>query len=421
MPRPNVHPIIAPLVAALLSACADSASERTLAPAAKAPAAIDIASLNQVACPPTVPPGYQLITCFDFDFQPGVWHGFIIHAPGLPNQLSHQYLLLNPVGFTYIPVGTPPTGARSEYTFQPEFNGQVWYDVVRFMLALASPPQRMTIAIARATNNLPPIAVPGGPYTGNEGAAIAFDGSASSDPEHAALTYLWDFGDGTLVSGRTATHTYLDNGTYQVRLTVNDGTHSHSDVTTATVANVAPTGIPRAPSGWTPGKVFRISLAAQDASPTDQGFLQYRFNCGFGWTPAQSAAYHDCVINTPGTYTLRFQVRDKDGGSSQYQQDVSIAAATAAPVVTLTNGGPITIPVGGAVTLNGSFTDGAADGPWTARAVFAGQSVSLGNVVPGQGITAGHVFSTAGTYQARLEIRDAHGVTGVAAVTVIVQ
>ena len=38
------------------------------------------ASTTVIPCPPTVPAGYTLVTCFDFDLIPGVWHGFIGHA-----------------------------------------------------------------------------------------------------------------------------------------------------------------------------------------------------------------------------------------------------------------------------------------------------------------------------------------------------
>ena len=60
-----------------------------------------------------------------------------------------------------------------------------------------------------------------------------FDGSGSSDPDQDPLTYSWDFGDGARGSGVIATHvydppaTFADRpDTYNVTLTVSDGTES---------------------------------------------------------------------------------------------------------------------------------------------------------------------------------------------------
>jgi PKD repeat protein len=57
------------------------------------------------------------------------------------------------------------------------------------------------------------------------GIVVHFDGSQSSDPESDALTYQWDFGDGSSPSTDVApTHTYASaDSSRTVRLTVSDG------------------------------------------------------------------------------------------------------------------------------------------------------------------------------------------------------
>ena len=65
--------------------------------------------------------------------------------------------------------------------------------------------------------NQVPTANPGGPYTGNVGQPIQFDGTGSSDPENDPLTFSWAFGDGTTGTGPTPTHTYTAPGTCPAR------------------------------------------------------------------------------------------------------------------------------------------------------------------------------------------------------------
>ena len=72
--------------------------------------------------------------------------------------------------------------------------------------------------------NQAPAANAGGPYNGVRNPAITFDGSGSSDPDGDALTYAWDFGDGTTGTGAAPTHAYATLGTFTVTLVTNDGT-----------------------------------------------------------------------------------------------------------------------------------------------------------------------------------------------------
>jgi DNA/RNA endonuclease G (NUC1) len=58
------------------------------------------------------------------------------------------------------------------------------------------------------SNDRPPVAVVDGPYTGTEGTAVHFNAGGSTDPDGDALTYAWDFGDGSTGTGATPTHSY---------------------------------------------------------------------------------------------------------------------------------------------------------------------------------------------------------------------
>jgi PKD repeat protein len=89
--------------------------------------------------------------------------------------------------------------------------------------------------------NQPPVANPGGPYTGVRGQAVTFNGAGSSDPDGDPLTYAWDFGDGTQGTGVAPTHTYSTLGTFTVTLVVSDGhVASAPATTTVTITNALP-------------------------------------------------------------------------------------------------------------------------------------------------------------------------------------
>ena len=86
-------------------------------------------------------------------------------------------------------------------------------------------------------------------YAGNTGSAD-LDGSGSYDPEGKALTYSWSVayqpaGSSLSIADTTAaatSFTFDTEGTYEVMLTVNDGSRSASDLVTVDVAvNIGPT------------------------------------------------------------------------------------------------------------------------------------------------------------------------------------
>jgi mono/diheme cytochrome c family protein/chitodextrinase len=88
-----------------------------------------------------------------------------------------------------------------------------------------------------------PVSDPGGPYTGVEGTAVDFDGSASTHVT-PITNYIWDFGDGSpFVQGPSpfASHTYTAPGAYTVTLAVQDaGNVTGVANTTVVIDAIAP-------------------------------------------------------------------------------------------------------------------------------------------------------------------------------------
>ena len=72
------------------------------------------------------------------------------------------------------------------------------------------------------SSNRAPIINAGGPYSSMVGEPVVFDASGSYDPDGDLLTYLWNFGDGSIGYGAKQNHTYAIAGNYTVKLTVTD-------------------------------------------------------------------------------------------------------------------------------------------------------------------------------------------------------
>ncbi len=80
------------------------------------------------------------------------------------------------------------------------------------------------------------------PTNPDPGDVVAFDGSASSDPDGTIVAWEWDFGDGTTGSGVVVNHAFPADGTYTVTLTVRD-----DDGATDSVSHTVQVGAPPTP------------------------------------------------------------------------------------------------------------------------------------------------------------------------------
>ena len=268
--------------------------------------------------------------------------------------------------------------------------------------------------------NQAPVSNPGGPYTGSEGSAIGFNGTASSDPDGDALTYKWDFDNDGIVDATTATasHAYPDNGSYTAKLTVEDGKGGTNSKTVAvTVTNIAPTGILANTAPVDEGTSFSVSLSSiTDPSATDiaAGFT-YAFDCGggAGYGAYGASASVACPTADNATRTVRGKVRDKDGGETEYTGTAvvkNVAPSLGALNVPAT---PLALQNGGTVvTISALYTDpGTLD---THTGTLSCDGGSAGAVTAaatnGSGTSSGTcTFLAAGVYTVSMTVTDDDG------------
>lgn len=260
--------------------------------------------------------------------------------------------------------------------------------------------------------NVPPTAVVGGPYSGNEGVAITFDGRGSFDPspgDDATLTYTWDFGDGSSppASADMVTHTYADNGTYNVTLTVTDrdgGTSSAS--TTATINNVSPTASAGGPYRTTINVPVNLNGSGLDVTADPLTYAWDLDNDGVFETPGQNVVGN---WPTPGVKTITLRVTDDDGASTTSTTTVDVGSPPIAVA-----GGPYIGTESVAITLNGSGSSDPDGDPLTYQWTFGdGSPTATGAIVS-------HTYVDNGSYTATLTVTDGRGGSATAQATVTI-
>lgn len=90
----------------------------------------------------------------------------------------------------------------------------------------------------------PPRAQIGDHYSATVNNPILFDASRSCGSEDSAIdSYNWDFGDGNNASGKTITHSYSQEGSYQLTLSIKDKNESTSKDTATVIISSEPISI----------------------------------------------------------------------------------------------------------------------------------------------------------------------------------
>jgi PKD repeat protein len=196
---------------------------------------------------------------------------------------------------------------------------------------------------APPATNQTPTAAPGGPYSGTEGVAVPFDGSASTDSDGDALAYAWSFGDGTTGTGVKPAHTYIGAGSYTVTLTVTDtrGASSAPVTTSATIANAAPVVNAGPPQTVNVGSPATLNASFTDGA--NDGPWAFGINWGdgspqtSGTTSAPGSITSTHVYTVGGVNTVTVTVTDNFGATGSGTTTMTATSQ----VVTLVGAGNI--------------------------------------------------------------------------------
>ena len=186
--------------------------------------------------------------------------------------------------------------------------------------------------------NQPPTADPNGPYTGEVGMPLTFDGTGSSDPEGSLVAYDWDFGDGNVGTGPTPTHTYTVEGTYNVTLTVTDEAGAMDSAgTTATIGVtdvfLASLRVPNKVNGTVGQAVQKRASARGDGTTIAQNAtvtLSAAASPGIGVVIEPEAITQEVVPGNPltnfGSFNLLISCDTAGSGTLEWTATISASA-----------------------------------------------------------------------------------------------
>ena len=264
-----------------------------------------------------------------------------------------------------------------------------------------------------------PTASVGGPYSGDEGAQIAFSGDgndAEDQPEQ--LTYEWDFdrqatfvADVSGVNLTSTSHVYPDNGSFTVALRVKDTALKVSSESTATVTvgNVPPNADVGGPYAVDEG-----SLLTFEWDFTYDG-ATFNIDATGDDLTGPSTTYPD-----DGANTVALRVRDDETTSVESTAAVTISNVLPTPDA----GGPYVVTAGDSLTYAGSATDPGNDTltyEWDFEYDGVTFDTSGGATDSGIDLTGpSYTYTTDGIYTVALRVQDDEGASAVVTAQVTV-
>jgi PKD repeat protein len=228
------------------------------------------------------------------------WRSAFLNSPGSPGS-NYSY--------------TTPTIPAGAYTVRVRGVDQHGF--------VTNPTTDVHVTVTVPPNN-PPVANFSMSCSAN---VCTFDGRSSTDENTPALTYSWNFGQGS-GTGPVATRTYTAANTYNVVLTVRDEYGVTATATQPVTITTPPGNAPPAPIINTPScnlLVCNIS-GVGTTDPNAGDTFTYLWNFGDG-TPTSTRSAMAHTFPAAGTYTVTLTATDGWGAAASVTRQFTVTAA----------------------------------------------------------------------------------------------
>lgn len=154
-----------------------------------------------------------------------------------------------------------------------------------------------------------------------------------------------------------------------------------------------------------------VSFNATGSSDSDGYIVSYAWTFGDGGTGTGMTASH--TYSSAATYTVRLTVTDNEGATGTTTRTVSVGSSPNQSPVASFSFSPSSPLAGTSVSFNGT-------GSYDPDGSIVSYSWAFGDGSTASGTTTSHVYSSPGTYTARLTVTDNRGATGTTTRTVSV-
>lgn len=249
-------------------------------------------------------------------------------------------------------------------------------------------------------------AITANPTSGTAPLSVSFDATKSTGN---IITYSWDFGDGTTVTGATATHTYSIAGTYTTSLQVSDSTGNSvtSSIAIKVDASITQSTPPTAAiaSSTAAGEApLTVTLDGSASTATNATIASYAWDFGDATKASGKTTSHTYTV--AGTYSTELIVTDSLGQTGTATTPIVVTQPTTinqAPSASFT-----ATPTQGSTPLTVSFD---ASSSQDTDGTIASYIWNFGDGAAGSGKTVEHIYTNPATYTTTLQTTDDRGAT----------